>query len=96
MTVVSYTSGEKLRGAIDRFQMLTAPGDGADIDFHFPATLRPRLVMIRHGAASLVAPDGNCTPLPAVFIAAPKGAPRTNRIMPGTEFIVAVFLRREL
>jgi AraC-like DNA-binding protein len=91
MSQFLFPPGVALASCVDNILIGSAPDGDADLQLHFPASVRPRLVLTTRGGASLVKPAGGCTPLPAAYVAPPKALPRKYIVKAGSEFIIVIF-----
>lgn len=91
MSQLIVSPGLQLAPFIDNFMVGAIPRGIPDIDLHFPASVRPRLILITRGSASLIEQDGSRSALPMAYVAGPKAVPRRYAITAGSQFIIAVF-----
>ena len=90
MGQVMLPPGPQLASCVDAFLVGAIPDQGASFELLFPASARPRLILITKGAGSMVSPCGVTQALPPAFVAGPKLALRKYVIEPGSEFAMAV------
>lgn len=91
MSHILLPAAPALACCIDNFLIGEIPASVARLPLHFPAAIRPRLVLLLlRGGGTFNEPGCVPAPLPDAFIAAPKTSPRQYVIDGGSAFIVAV------